>query len=449
MPKGGYVELTSRIFTALLLMAVVLTFLIASTYASTDYNEVTTALIISITPPWDTIDEGVRECIDAALTEAEDNGYALIMLVDSYGGYLDAGFNIADRVALAKVPVIAYVGGGKALSAATLIILPSHVIAVSPQSIIGAMQPISYDPMTGTYKYVNESKIINPIVEKAVNYARQRHRNTTAAELFVKRNLVLNAESAVEYHVADLVANNLDDLLNKLRGKVVSINGKNVTLNIVSTKEFMCSIRSRVISAFSNPLINSIMMTIGVLGTIFALLSGKLPIVPLTLLFLLLGLLGTGFNPNLISLFMILLGGILLAVELFATPGFGVLGITGIIFLAIGFALMPSAPSGFAPPPAYLEQFRIIAVGIASGLGAFTGFAVYKIVEAKRRESKYFTPVERIGHAVDDIKPGSEGFVIVNGEYWRAISDEPIPKGSKVKVVRMEGAKLVVKKVED
>ena len=449
MLRGGYVELSSRIFTVIILTALVLTLLTTANALTTNYNEVTTALIVSITPPWDTIDEGVRECVDAALTEAEENGYALIMLIDSYGGYLDAGFNIADRIALAKAPVIAYVSGGKALSAATLIILPSHVIAVSPQAIIGAMQPISYDPMTGTYSYVNESKVINPIVEKAISYAKQRHRNTTATELFVRKNLVLNSESAVKYHVADLVANNLNDLLNKLRGKVINIDGKNVTLNIVSTKEFTCSIRSRVISAFSNPLINSIMMTIGVLGTIFALLSGKLPIVPLTLLFLLLGLLGTGFNPNLISLFMILLGGILLAVELFATPGFGILGITGIVFLAIGFALMPSAPSGFAPPPAYLEQFRIIAVGIASGLGAFTGFAVYKIVEAKRRESKYFTPIERIGHAVDNIKPGSEGFVIVNGEYWRAISDEFIPKGSKVKVVRMEGARLVVKKVED
>jgi len=449
MLRGGYVELSSRIFTVIILTALVLTLLMTANALTTNYNEVTTALIVSITPPWDTIDEGVRECVDAALTEAEENGYALIILIDSYGGYLDAGFNIADRIALAKAPVIAYVSGGKALSAATLIILPSHVIAVSPQAIIGAMQPISYDPMTGTYSYVNESKVINPIVEKAISYAKQRHRNTTATELFVRKNLVLNSESAVKYHVADLVANNLNDLLNKLRGKVINIDGRNVTLNIVSTKEFMCSIRSRVISAFSNPLINSIMMTIGVLGTIFALLSGKLPIVPLTLLFLLLGLLGTGFNPNLISLFMILLGGILLAVELFVTPGFGVLGISGIVFLAIGFALMPSAPSGFAPPPAYLEQFRIIAVGIASGLGAFTGFAVYKIVEAKRRESKYFTPVERVGRAVDDIKPGSEGFVIVNGEYWRAISDEFIPKGSKVKVVRMEGAKLVVKKVED
>ncbi|OYT45784.1 MAG: serine protease [Desulfurococcales archaeon ex4484_42] len=442
MLKEGYVELSSKVFTVILLTVLVLILLTTTNALTTNHNEVTTALIVSITPPWDTIDEGVRECIDAALTEAEENGYALIMLIDSYGGYLDAGFNIADRIALAKAPVIAYVSGGKALSAATLIILPSHIIAVSPQAVIGAMQPISYDPMTGTYRFVNESKIINPIVEKAINYAKQRYRNTTAAELFVRKNLVLNSESAVKYHVADLVANNLDDLLNKLRGKVINIDGKNVTLNIVSTKEFTCSIRSRVISAFSNPLVNSIMMTIGVLGTIFALLSGKLPIVPLTLLL-------TGFNPNLISLFMILLGGILLAVELFATPGFGILGITGIVFLAIGFALMPSAPSGFAPPPAYLEQFRIIAVGIASGLGAFTGFAVYKIVEAKRRESKYFTPIERIGHAVDNIKPGSEGFVIVNGEYWRAISDEFIPKGSKVKVVRMEGARLVVKKVED
>ena len=54
-----------------------------------------------------------------------------------------------------------------------------------------------------------------------------------------------------------------------------------------------------------------------------------------------------------------------------------------------------------------------------------------------------------MGHALDDIAPGKEGFIMVNGEYWKAISDEFIPKGSKVKVIKMSGSKVVVKKYED
>ena len=53
-----------------------------------------------------------------------------------------------------------------------------------------------------------------------------------------------------------------------------------------------------------------------------------------------------------------------------------------------------------------------------------------------------------MGRAIDDIKPGSEGFVIINGEYWRAISNEFIEKGSTVVVIGMDGARLVVKKRE-
>ncbi len=440
--------------TLILTLIVFLIINVYSTYASTHYslasNEVIkSAYVVSITPPWGTIDEGIKECVINAIDTGEREGKAVILEIDSYGGYLDAGFAIGDRIASANTPVIAYVSGGKALSAATLIILPAHIIALSPHAIMGAMQPISYNPLTGAYVFVNESKIINPIVEKAVTYAKLRGRNATAAELFVKKNLVLDAKEAVKDHVANLIAYNLNDLLRKIKGYVVNVNGRNVTLDITEVITFHCGVRSRIISVFSNPMVNSIMMTIGVLGMIFAILSGKLPILPIPILFLLLGLLGTGFSPNLISLFMILLGAILLGVELFVTPGFGVLGITGIIFLAVGVALIPSAaPTAFAPPPNYIQQFRILAIGIASGLGTFTGFVIYKVVQAKRRKPTYFTMVGKVGKAVDDISAGSEGFVIVEGEYWKAISRDDVKKGDTVIVEGMEGTRLVVKKVD-
>ncbi|MCD6428526.1 MAG: nodulation protein NfeD [Desulfurococcales archaeon] len=414
---------------------------------STEERVVHTALIIKVAPPWDTIDEGVKEYVISAIDKAEAEGSAVIIELDTYGGLLDAAFSIGDRIINSKVPVIAYVSGGKALSAGTFILMPSHIVALSPGSIIGAVQPVEFNPMTGEYQLVNESKIINPVAHKLATYARMRGRNVTAAELFVKNNLVLSAEEAVKYHVADLIASNLDDLLSKLKGDVVNISGVKYVLEISNVVPYEAGVRARLISTLSNPMVNSVLMTIGILGTIFAILSGKLPIIPLTLLFLILGLIGSGFSANLASVFMIILGAVLLAVELFVTPGFGVLGITGIVFLALGFALLPSAvPPGFAPPPGYAAQFRIFAIGLGLGLGLFTGIVLYKIIQAKRRKSTIFELYGRVGRALDELKAGQVGFVLVEGEYWRAVSDEDIPKGAEVVVVGKKDSILVVKR---
>jgi len=409
-------------------------------------REVTTAVLVEVTPPWDTIDDGVKECILNALKYAENHNYALILSIDSYGGLLEAAFSIGDAFARAKVPVIAYVSGGKALSAATMIILPANIIALSPNSIIGAMQPIMYNPTTGTITFINESKIINPVVAKAVSYAKLRNRNATAAKLFVVKSLVLTADQAVKNHVANLIANNLDDLLKKIDGVRVNTSTGTYVLKITNVEKYSCSLRARVLSTLENPMVSSVLMTIGILGTIFAILSGKLPILPLALLFLLLGLIGSGFNPNIISILFLVIGAIMLAIELFVTPGFGVVGITGIILIAVGIALAPAnIPSGFNPPATYARDLQIAAAVIGGGLGALTGFILYKVIQAKRSKPQKFDPVGKIGKAVDNIEPGSKGFVIVDGEYWLATSDTRIDKGSEVIVTGMEGHILKVR----
>lgn len=409
-------------------------------------QEVTTAVLVEVTPPWDTIDDGVKECVLNALRYAESHNYALILSIDSYGGLLEAAFSIGDAFARAKVPVIAYVSGGKALSAATMIILPANIIALSPNSIIGAMQPVMYNPTTGTITFINESKIINPVVAKAVSYAKLRNRNTTAAKLFVVKSLVLTADQAVKYHVANLIADNLDDLLKKINGMHVNTSTGTYILRITNVEKYSCSLRARVLSTLENPMISSVLMTIGILGTIFAILSGKLPILPLALLFLLLGLIGSGFNPNIISILFLIVGGIMLAVELFVTPGFGVVGITGIILIAVGIALAPAnIPSGFSPPATYARDLQIAAAVIGGGLGALTGFILYKVIQAKRSKPQKFDPVGKIGKAVDSIEPGGKGFVIVDGEYWLATSDVRVDKGSEVIVTGIEGHVLRVR----
>jgi len=443
---GGIAKVVAALFLAIALLQSL--YVLAVQTQAYSEGVISSAISVRIAPPWDTIDDGVKECVLNALRTAESRNEALILEINSYGGLLEAGFAIGDAFTSSRVPVIAYVYSGNAFSAATLIMLPTNVIAVSPNAVIGDMQPVEYNPITGQVTFINASKIVNAVVTKAVSYAKLRGRNITLVEEFVRNAKAVTADKAVRWHVADLMATDMNDLLSKLKGLKVRTAAGNYTLEITDVTPYPCSIRSRMISAFENPIVSSIMMTIGVLGTLFALLSGKLPVLPLALLFLLLGILGSGFSPNLMAIAFLTLGAILLFVELFITPGFGILGVSGITLIALGIALSPVAiPVGTSPPPGYVGSLRTIALTIGGFLGAFTGFVLYKIIEAKRSRPKPFTPVGVVGIAIDEITPDKPGFIKVSGEYWKAVSDEVIKPGDRVRVLSLEGTHLRVKRL--
>jgi len=162
-------------------------------------------------------------------------------------------------------------------------------------------------------------------------------------------------------------------------------------------EEYSCSVRSRFISILSNTYLANILLTIGVLASIFALVSGKLVVLPLAVAFILLGLMGTGINPNLVSLFFILLGGVLLAVELFILPGFGIVGITGIILLLLGFTLLPMyTPTGIAPSESYVLMLRVFIIGLSVVFGGFFGIVLFKVVQVKRKKPISYTPIGKL-----------------------------------------------------
>ncbi len=76
------------------------------------------------------------------------------------------------------------------------------------------------------------------------------------------------------------------------------------------------------------------------------------------------------------------------------------------------------------------------------------GFISYRIfyIIAKTRKRNLFTYVGKMGKAVDNISPTQGGYIMINGEYWEAVSNENINAGDPVVVVGMQGLKLVVKK---
>ena len=397
---------------------------------------------------------GVDELVKEAINEAEKVDAPLVIILDTPGGLLDVTDEIIKYIRNSNVPVIGYVYpvGATAWSAGTLLLMATHIAAMAPGTLIGAAQPVIYDPTTGEYKPINESKIINPIVGIIKELARDRGRNVTAAELFVRQNLYLDDEKALKYRVVEVIARDLGELLDKIDGWTVKLDtGREYVLKTANAKviEYSGSLRVHVVKIISDPLINSLLATIGVLMLIFGILSGHYPVIPLALGLILLTLLGTGFSANLISLLLILVGGIALGIELF-TPGFGILGFTGILLIAIAIALLPVLNPGYLISPAYQATLFWIGVSIGIVMGGFTGFIIYKVIRVRRQPLKIKTTlIGAIGKAVDDIPRGKTGFVMIEGEYWRAEALEDVSKGDKIFVVEKNGSLLKIKKYRE
>lgn len=400
------------------------------------------------------VNYGVQELVKEAIARTEEVDGVLVLVLDTPGGLLDAAFNIISLIRTSRVPVVGYVypPGKGAWSAGTLILLACHVAAMAPGTIIGSLQPVYYNPATGEYTPVNESKIINPVLEMATTLARDRGRNVSVAKRFVYENLNLDANDALEYGVIEFIARSLDELLDKINGYTVTLdNGDKI---ILCTKDayieyYSGSIRTQVIRIFSDPIINSLIGTLGILLLIIGLLSGYYVVLPLAIGLIILSLLGAGYNANYVSLVLVLIGGVALAIEL-VTPKFGILGFSGIILIAIGIALMPYLNPAWFVAPEY--QKMLFWTGVTTGvvLGAFMGFVLYKIVQAKRKPVVLKTNMIGLeGRCIEPIEPGKEGFVLIHGEYWRARSNEKIGINEKVIVVGKDGPVLIVKKKQE
>ena len=398
------------------------------------------------------VDYAMAEYVEAAIQAAERDNAVLVIQLNTPGGLLDAALEIVTAIDDSRAPVIGYVVDRWAESAGTLILMSTHVAAMQPGTIIGSVQPIAYDPATGGYRPINESKIINPIIKVFCEHGATKGRNATALVRFVLYNDNYGAEEALRIGVIEVVARDMGDLLSQLNGRVVALpSGDRVLLDLANPRveELQPSLRITILHTLSDPMLAGILLSLGTLIVLFSLVSGNPGAVGVGVLLLLLGLAGQGFNPNMTSLFLILGGSILLFIEIY-TPGFGLIGGTGIVMLVLGIALLPVGGDGggFTVSPQYAGQLVKMLYATGGFFGVLTAFIVYKVIQVRKREPIVWDIVGARGRAVDRIEPGKPGFVIVEGEYWKAVSDEVIEPGDKVLVVGKEEHILKVKKEE-
>ena len=171
-----------------------------------------------------------------AINQAEqERAECLVIMLDTPGGLVDSTRDVVKRILRSEVPIVVFVApsGGRAASAGVFITLGAHVAAMAPGTNIGAAHPVQFgglphlprqgpdeeeqkesDAERPSPESISELKTLNDTVAWAQSLAEMRDRNADWAEQAVKGSLSTPASQAVEERVVDLLAQDLDDLLN-------------------------------------------------------------------------------------------------------------------------------------------------------------------------------------------------------------------------------------------
>jgi len=407
-------------------------------------------LVVEIT---DTIDQSSVEILTESMQQAKNqNSQAIILLINTPGGGLQQTFDIADIIHSSQIPVIGYVypSGSAAWSAGTFILISTHIAVMADHTIIGSCQPVEVG-IEGT-KVINDSKIINALVEWIKERANMYGRNETISENFIRKNLNLNATLACEYGVVEFVASSIDQLLADIDGTNVTTSSGNITLHTKDAEKitYSPSPKIQIMKIISNPILTSLLLMLGIFSLIFGISSPGFGAEVFGVMAILLSLVGSGFAISTLSIIFIIIGCLLLIIEIFVTPGFGVIGIGGIICLAIGsIFLVPNYPNReWLISMEYMETAIVISLVLIVLIAIFFVFLLYKILQIRNKKRAIGIFIGEKAITIDRITPGEPGYVRFKGEYWQARSDTTIEKNTKVVIVDKEESVLIVKPKE-
>jgi membrane-bound serine protease (ClpP class) len=393
------------------------------------------------------INPAVDDFIRESIARAKSNGArALIIQLDTPGGLLSSTRTIVKEILGAPVPVIVYVApsGAGAGSAGVFITMSGHIAAMAPGTNIGAAHPVAGGGQE--VKGVMGEKIENFTASFSEAIARQRGRNAEWAIQAVRKSVSIAEREALKLNVIDIVAKDIDDLLKQAEGRKVDLEGRPHTLSLKDAKvvRHEMNLKQRIINIIADPNIAYLLLMAGILGLYmeFAHPGVMFPGVAgaICLILALISLQVLSFNYA--GLALIFLGVALVIGEAFI-PSFGVLGIGGVISLALGsFLLFDTQNSDFGVD-------RSIVFTAVATLASFI-FAISYLVY-RSQKSKPTSGLEGMLGAIGQVraKLNPVGKIFVHGEYWNAEADGEIDVGEKVEVVGYQGLNLKVRRVSE
>ena len=389
----------------------------------------------------DTIDAGMTHRVQRAVEDARNDGAtAILVVLKTNGGVVDDANEIRDALQGSELPTIAYIKE-RAWSAGALIALACDKIYMAPGSSMGAAEPIPSTP-----------KYISALHAEFVSLAQAHHRNPNIAAAMTDPEVVipglkakgqilsLSAEDAKKWRFIDGIA---DTEL----GALALAGIHQPRLHTAGQ-----TIGERIAQFVSDPVVSGFLLTVGFLGILIEMqtlhiIAGVIGVAALALFF---GAhIVAGFS-NWIVIAIFVLGVIALLFELHVLPGHGVSGLVGVILvltsivLAFGTVMLGLLETALAliisialfmlalrwlPESAFMRRFAF-AGAQSVGEGYIAARPVVGLDGADGVAQTYLRPA---------------GVATINGDRYQVQTDgEYIPAQTRIRVKRVEGAKIIV-----
>ena len=408
----------------------------------------------------------VRRKVQIGFDEAKKLNAGLILIhMNTYGGMLDAADSIRTLILTSQIPVWVFIDNNAA-SAGALISIACDSIYMRPGANIGAATVVdqSGKPLPDKYQSYMRSMMRST--------AEAKGRDPQIAQAMVDPRIVIpgivdstmvltfTTSEALKNGFCEGEAENISDILARYGFEKSTV----ITQKLTSI--------DKIIGFLINPFVSGLLILIIIGGIYFELQTPGIgfpsaaAIIAAILYFAPLYLEGLAAHWEIL---LFIAGIILLAVELFAIPGFGVAGISGIILMVTGLTLSLVDNMGFSFNAGGFEDlikafFTVITAAFLAIAGSFyiskriftrpvPLLGQLALTDTQEKEmgytiadDHYSVMVGRTGTAVSLMRPS--GNIRIGDEVYDATALSGfIEKGERVVVVRYENAQLFVKKV--
>ena len=414
------------------------------------------------------------------ISEAQkQNSDMIILHINTYGGEVKYADSIRTIILNCEIPIYAFIDNNAA-SAGALISIACDKIFMRPGGNIGAAtvvnetgaaMPDKYQAyMRGTMRSTAEAHGCDTIINNGdtiYNWFRDPQiaeamvddRIIVAGVIDSGRTLVFTAHEAIKHNYCEGIAENIDDIIkNHLHIKDYTISTYKPT-TLVEIKGFLSS--SIIQGLLIMLIIGGIYFELQTPGVGFPLAAA---VTAAVLYFAPLYIDGLAANWEIL---LFIVGLILVGVEIFVTPGFGFVGIGGIVLVFVGLTLSLLDNVNFNFQPVESESigraFLTVTGGVTLGFllilylsskigkkGLLRNVALLKTLD---NQSGYIgVPME---NAITLGKEGTaytvlrlSGKVRIDNEIYDAVSEDGfIDKGTPIKVIRYETGQVYVVKL--
>ncbi len=392
------------------------------------------------------VNPGMYYYVKNTIKKAEEKKADVIVFeIDTFGGRVDSAVKISDMITSSSIPTIAYINT-KAESAGVLLSIACDKIYMAEGATIGSAETIpntekNISYWTSQLKSVAEQKGRNPEIVAAM-----ADKDIQIEGLIHKGKLLnLTSKKAKEIKFIDGIAKSRKEIYEDLK------------INLAKENVLEDSLFESFINLITSSYIAPLLLSLGFVGMIIELLTpgfgvgGIISIFGFSLFF---GGSILGGSATAFVLLVFLLGIISLIIEALA-PGFGIFGMVGMACVAFSIIMVSNS---------VLQAFLYILIAFVVTIGA-TVFAFKKLPKRKIGKTLFldtkldkkegfisskenYSYLEKEGITVSYLRPS--GKIEIEGEILDATSESTfIEKGKKIKVIKVEGSKIIVRKQKE